>query len=70
MHEYLKMWRFRQHMQNREKLYINGKWVIPDGKAKIEIINPTNEENIGYVPAGSTNDIDMAVESAKQAFKE
>ena len=56
-------------MHNREELYINGKWVIPNGKAKIEIINPTNEENIGYVPAGSTNDIDVAVKSAKEAFK-
>jgi|TARA_B100001540_G_scaffold242835_1_gene217730 aldehyde dehydrogenase (NAD+) len=55
-------------MQVYEKLYIDGKWVIPNSTASIEITNPTNEQVIGKVPAGDTSDVDLAVSAAKKAF--
>ena len=40
-------------MHERQHLYINGNWIEPSGEGSIEVINPTNEEVIGYVPAVS-----------------
>ncbi len=56
-------------MNDREMLYINGKWVKSKGLGRIEVINPSNEEVIGSVPVGSIEDIDEAVKSANIAFK-
>ncbi|MAK05280.1 MAG: aldehyde dehydrogenase family protein [Euryarchaeota archaeon] len=55
-------------MQVYEKLYIDGKWVMPSSTTGIEVTNPTNEQIIGKVPAGGTSDVDLAVSAAKKAF--
>ena len=52
----------------RSSLYIGGQWVEADGDGVIEVINPTTEEVIGSVPAGSTNDVNAAIAAAKAAF--
>ncbi len=54
----------------REQLYIDGAWVAPQGNETIEVINPTTEQVIGSVPAGSSVDVDLAVAAAKCAFLE
>ena len=55
-------------MRTYDKLFINGEWVLPDGKGSIEVINPTTEECCAYVPLGNSNDVDRAVRAARTAF--
>ena len=52
----------------RDKLYIRGEWVSPAGAGKIEVVNPTTEEPLGSVPEGSAQDVERAVEAAREAF--
>ena len=55
-------------MKNYDKVYINGQWVSPKGQGTIEVINPCNEEIVGVVPKGNSEDVDLAVAAAKAAF--
>jgi aldehyde dehydrogenase (NAD+) len=55
-------------MEVRDKLFIGGEWVEPDGKGTIEVISPHTEEVIGTVPDASPVDIDRAVAAARTAF--
>ena len=52
----------------RDRLYIGGEWVEPDGSGTIDVLNPTTEEVIGRVPEGSAADADRAVLAARAAF--
>ncbi len=52
----------------RDRLYIGGEWVEPDGSGTIDVVNPTTEEVIGRVPEGSAADADRAVLAARAAF--
>lgn len=54
----------------RKELYIDGAWVAPQGDGTIEVVNPTTEQVIGSVPAGSSDDVNLAVAAAKRAFPE
>lgn len=51
-----------------ELLFIGGEWVQPHSAERIEARSPATEEVIGYVPAGSPEDIDKAVQAARQCF--
>ena len=55
-------------MKDKLQFYINGSWVDSESNEKIEVINPANEEIIGYVTAGTKGDIDKAVAAAFHAF--
>ncbi len=55
-------------MKQFDKLYINGKWVIPKGTDVIEVINPATESPCARVPRGNREDVNAAVTSACQAF--
>ena len=50
------------------KFYIDGEFVTPNGKEKIDLINPATEEKVGHVLSGSEIDVNKAVNAAKQAF--
>ncbi|BCJ42862.1 aldehyde dehydrogenase [Actinoplanes ianthinogenes] len=52
----------------REQLYIGGAWVPPDSGDRIEVENPYTEQVIGHVPAGTAEDVNLAVSAARQAF--
>ena len=52
----------------RSSLYIGGQWVEADGDGIIEVINPSTEEIIGSVPAGSAKDVEDAIAAAKAAY--
>jgi acyl-CoA reductase-like NAD-dependent aldehyde dehydrogenase len=54
----------------RKELYIDGAWIAPQGDGTIEVVNPTTEQVIGSVPAGSSDDVNLAVAAAKRAFPE
>ncbi|MGE0741430.1 MAG: aldehyde dehydrogenase family protein [Hyphomonadaceae bacterium] len=54
----------------REKLsfYIDGKWVPPVKPRTHDVINPANEEPVGRISLGSSDDVNKAVAAAKAAF--
>jgi acyl-CoA reductase-like NAD-dependent aldehyde dehydrogenase len=52
-----------------DKLYIDGAWVPSTGQETIEVINPSTEQVIASVPAGTPADVDRAVAAAKTAFE-
>lgn len=52
----------------RLKNFINGKWVQPKSNEFMNIINPATKEIIGELPISSKEDIDLAVENAKETF--
>jgi aldehyde dehydrogenase (NAD+) len=51
-----------------DKLYINGSWVESSGTAMFDVINPTSEEIFARIPAGTVDDVNLAVAAAKAAF--
>jgi aldehyde dehydrogenase (NAD+) len=53
---------------NRDRLYIGGEWVEPQGSGSFEVIDATTEQVMGTVPAGSAEDLDRAVAAARDAF--
>ena len=56
-------------MSNLEKFYIDGQWVTPHSKKKFPVINPSNEESIGEITLGNSDDVEAAVSAAKAAFE-
>ena len=55
-------------MIDARKFYINGSWVKPSSTQEFRIINPASEETIGFTILGNTEDADVAVSAAKEAF--
>ncbi|AMP37720.1 aldehyde dehydrogenase family protein [Ralstonia solanacearum] len=55
-------------MQQRDKLFINGQWVAPQGKGVIDVIHSTTEAVMGTIPEGSAADAEAAVAAARAAF--
>jgi betaine-aldehyde dehydrogenase len=56
-------------MQNRDKLYLDGRWLASTGAKTIEVVSPSTEEAIGRVPEGTPQDVDAAVAAARAAFE-
>lgn len=52
-----------------EQLYIDGKWIEPQSKKTLKVINPGNEQIIATVPAASKPDVVKAINAARAAFK-
>ncbi|MBO3758484.1 aldehyde dehydrogenase family protein [Ciceribacter sp. L1K22] len=52
----------------RDKLFIDGKWVAPVKGGHFPVINPATEEIFAHAPAGTAEDIDLAVAAARRAF--
>ena len=55
-------------MQQRDKLFINGKWVAPHGTGKIDVIHSATEAVMGTIPEGSARDAEDAIQAARAAF--
>jgi aldehyde dehydrogenase (NAD+) len=55
--------------RNRSELYIGGQWVTPSTDATSAVENPTTEQVIATVPAGTAEDVDRAVIAARAAFE-
>ena len=56
-------------MTDYDQLYIDGAWVPSSGSDTIEVVNPSTEQVIAAVPAGTPADVDRAVAAAKAAFQ-
>ena len=52
------------------QFYIAGKFITPDGKEVIELINPATEQKVGHVISGSKKDVNEAVTAAQHAFQD
>ena len=56
-------------MHTYDKVYINGKWVAPQGQDKaIEVFDSTNEQVMATIPSCNAKDVDAAAKSAAAAF--
>ena len=55
-------------MTDYTKLYVNGEWIEPAGRGRLEVIDSTTEAVFATVPEGAPADIDRAVAAAKAAF--
>ena len=55
-------------MKNVDKFYIDGEWITPKSSNEMPVINPANEEEIATVYLGNEDDVNIAVEAAKNAF--
>ncbi|MCP3029834.1 aldehyde dehydrogenase family protein [Halobacillus sp. A1] len=55
-------------MRNYLKHYINGEWVDSTGSETEVVVNPATEEVIGNISLGTKEDLDKAVQAARDAF--
>src|SRR5215204_4491379 len=55
-------------LQVRDRIFIGGEWVEPEGSERIEVVNSTTEEVMGTIPACTSQDADRAVRAAREAF--
>ena len=55
-------------LQVRDRVFIGGEWVEPQGSEAIEVVNSTTEEVMGTIPACTPEDADLAVRAARDAF--
>ena len=55
-------------MKDKKNFYINGKWQVPKSKQQIEVVNPSTEEKCAIITLGNKEDVDIAVNSAKEAY--
>jgi betaine-aldehyde dehydrogenase len=53
----------------RDRLYIGGQWVAPQGKETIEVHNAGDGAIMGRIPAGNGRDADAAVSAARKALQ-
>ncbi len=56
-------------MQNRDQLYVDGRWTAAAGASTIAVVSPSTEEIIGRVPEGTPADVDAAAAAARAAFE-
>ncbi|MGI9423726.1 MAG: aldehyde dehydrogenase family protein [Hyphomicrobiaceae bacterium] len=54
--------------ERAEQFFINGTWVDAGTRAKLDVINPANEQAICQVALGTEADVDQAVAAARAAF--
>ncbi len=55
-------------MKNKKNFYIDGKWVTPNSKEEIKVIDPATEEDCAVITLGNKEDVNYAVSSAKKAY--
>ena len=55
-------------MIDKTKFYINGEWVKPLKENNFNVINPSTEESYAQISLGSKEDLDLAVQAAKNAL--
>lgn len=55
-------------MINRDKFFIDGRWVKPNGSGSIDVHSPSTEEILARIPEGTATDVEAAVVAARRAF--
>lgn len=56
------------HLQHPNMLFIDGRWVLPQGGGRIEVVSPHTEEVVAIVAEAREPDMDRAVSAARTAF--
>ena len=56
-------------MIDKKNFYINGSWIKPNSTEEINVIDPATEENCAVITLGNKNDVDLAVNAAKDAYE-
>jgi len=56
-------------MLDKKNFYINGQWVKPNSSEEIKVIDPATEDNCAVITLGNKDDVDMAVNAAKDAYE-
>jgi aldehyde dehydrogenase (NAD+) len=51
-----------------DALFVGGDWVAPAGPQTLTLVNPTTEQPLATVPAGTPADVERAVAAARAAF--
>ena len=54
--------------QAYHKFYINGEWILPQGRPTLDVINPANEQAFASISLGNAEDVDAAAKAARAAF--
>lgn len=55
-------------MRDLTRFYIDGEWILPDGRKTLEVINPATEKPCARISLGTAEDVDAAVAAARRAF--
>ena len=55
-------------MLNKKNFYINGEWVSPVKPRDYKVINPANEEPCAEISLAEKEDVNKAVNAAKNAM--
>jgi aldehyde dehydrogenase (NAD+) len=55
-------------MKVHDAMYIGGEWRAPASPETIAVIDPTTEQVVAHVPAGTAEDVDAAVRAARAAL--
>ena len=50
------------------QMLIGGEWRQAAAHEEIEVVNPATEDAVASVPAGSPEDVELAVATAQRAF--
>ena len=53
----------------RDRLYVGGAWVEPDGAGTLEVVEASTEQPLGTIPEGTAQDARRAVAAARDAFE-
>src|SRR5205085_11249442 len=56
-------------LQKRYPLFIGGKFVAPKSGKYFDSINPATEEKLAEIAEANARDVDLAVKSARKAYK-
>jgi aldehyde dehydrogenase (NAD+) len=51
-----------------DRIFVGGEWVVPSGRERSAVIDPTTEEPVADIALGSAQDVAMAVAAARSAF--
>jgi aldehyde dehydrogenase (NAD+) len=55
-------------MRNMDNIYINGKFIAPNGTDMLDLVDPSTREVFGRVTLGNEEDTKLAIAAAKAAF--
>ena len=55
-------------MENLNKFYIDGRWMVPNSSQTMSVLNPATETQIGTITLGNETDVNAAVVAATKAF--
>ena len=58
------------HLAHPDKLFIGGRWIVPSGSRRIQVVDSATEDAFLSVPEAEEIDVDRAVAAARKAFDE